>query len=444
MYVFLSILCTLFVCSSLFYIVIRKPYLLVKLSTIFLIFFCFQVQISSALNADSIYQVLEYPWVYFLLVHGFSCFCLFIVLFFNRSLAKNIFDRIGNKVPTLPILSLGMVCVFMLIVDYIIVAIYLHYVPFNKTGFYAAIFKPELLDSYRQLSFRLIDNSALLYLFTFLTKILAPITSSVCVVFAVLAWKRRFYLLSIVGWVGLVFAIWPAMLYGARGPGAMVVVAAVFAWFLVFGRKFSVILFVSSTFLILAPPIFIQVAKSAEISPSMIISQTWNVLDRAVGRGYIDNVWHLKRVEASGFDGFRAIEKIAILLGYEPVDSFALVAKENSTTKYRVVEGGIDIAQSASAGASFVVMNYTMFGLSSLLLSISIIFGMDIVLLGYRYIDDTILFAAVSASAIPALSLSFCLFTTVMASKGWLLIPLVCFVIGKVGKPLYLVRGKLC
>lgn len=496
MFEVLSIASAATVFISLGYIAFRMPALLVKPSTLFLVFFCLQVQISAAINAKPIADSLADPWIFFLLVQIFPLACLGIVFLFQKNAAERLFVRVGALVGTLPVLRVAMAAVLLLIVEYSVVAVYLSNVPLAKTGLYAALFEPEMHDSYRELSLKLLLSKSLGYLFTIQEKVIAPVTGAACVLLFGLAWRAGRRFLALAAAVGILLAVLPAMLSGARGPGAMVVLAALFAWFLAFARRFTVGGLALALLLILLPPIAIMLAKSQTLAPQAVAFQTLNVFDRVIGRGYIDNVWHLKWTEENGIYGIGAIEKFAPIFKVKGVDAFREVAAKHkdqggsfglkvlemdapaaplpapkvlkmdapaaplpvrkvremdaSAASPNAPQGGVatrsiaeaipcdphrnadcvDVTKSASAGASFVVMNYAIFGWAGVGLSLAFVFAMDILLWLYKRIDDVMLVPAIAASAVPTLTLSFSLFTTVLASKGLLLIPLFCLGLG--------------
>jgi hypothetical protein len=458
----LSIASAATVFIALGFIAFRMPALLVKPSTLFLVFFCLQVQVSAAINAGAIQSSLANPWTFFILVQVFPLACLGVAFLFQRREAESLYERTGGLASQLLLPRVIAAVALLLVLCYLIVAIYLALVPLTKTGLYAALFAPEMHDSYRELSLKLLQDKRLAYLFTILEKVLAPITGAVCALLIGLAWRTGRYKLALLAAGSAVLAVIPAMLSGARGPGAMVVLAALFAWFLAFPRRLTIVKLAMALFLILLPPVAVMVAKSQAVTVDVVLFQTANTLDRIIGRGYIDNVWHLKHVENKGLYGIAALEKIAPLVNLVPRDTFNEVAIENKgrgtsfgltalETKAPQVAGSsgstrtigealrcnpqekvdcVTVEASASAGASFVIMNYAIFGWPGLALSFVFVMAMDLLIWLYKRIDSLMLIPAIAASVVPLLGLSFGLFTTALASKGLLLIPLFCLVFG--------------
>jgi hypothetical protein len=214
-----------------------------------------------------------------------------------------------------------------------------------------------------------------------------------------------------------------------------------------------------------------MVAQARDYSIRGVTLQGMNALDRAVGRGFIDNVWHLSFVEECGFHGVGAFLKIAGFFGVSPIDIMNIVGRINfaqftgfgillpginddvhvsklglkkkygksqcivadeikseprrRATDLRGEAAPIDVSRTASASASFPVLNYASFGILSWFLSLAFVICMDFLLLLYRRMPAVAVGVAVGASSVPLLGLSSSFFTTVLASKGLLLIPIV-------------------
>jgi hypothetical protein len=474
MFQLLSIGAVVIVFVALLVLVFRSPGQLTRPSVLFLLFFCLQIQISSAINASSYVGSMGNPWIFFGVIHGFALSCLAIVLLTKRDRAENVFLRIGLTVDKLPIGKVVLALMTLLVLEYACFAIYLYHVPFEKTGLYAIMRKPEMLDSYRELSMKLMRGNLVRYSFALLEKVVAPIAGAVLALLVGRLWfgGRRIYAITSLLLLGVI--IFPTLIYGARGPAAMVVLAMIFGFFLAFVRRVTVVNLGVSLVLVLVAPVLLMLSKNQNFSIQATAFQTLNVLDRAVGRGYIDNVWHIQRVERLGFYGVAAIEKLAYFFNLKPIDAFNEVAVENKdkgasfglqfleidapVIKGDGAEGGysiadgircdmrakadcIDVTNSASSSASFVVMNYAMFGWLGVIFSLVFVYAMDFLLFMYQSIDEVMLVPVIAALAVPVLGLSFSLLTTSLASKGLLLIPLICLVLGWLLRNIPLVRN---
>lgn len=487
---------------------LRRPFYLVKPSFIFLLLFTLQVQISSAINISEHLSQMVNPWVYFLCIHGFGLVALIPALFLNNNIANFIFEELGNLRKLKNVKQIFLFVVGFLIIEYIVLLAYFDKVPFQNTGLYAILFDLEMLDSYRELSMKLLKSDLLRYSYVLMEKVIAPVAASLYALFFMVLWinrKKRIYALLSV--VLLLLILFPALIYGARGPVAMILLAAFYSLFLVYIRRFSLVFVVLSIFGILAFPIMILVVKNHVYTGEAVLFQSLNAIDRSIGRSYIDNVWHYQYFEKNGAHGIQAVEKIAKLIGTQPIDSSNIIAKSNqdngrsfglsllesgaplakppdlksNSLNYassvepndsamgvekvgsptlpsdfasnpldkasslksgrsigdaikcdeKIRRGCIDVSLTGTSTGSFAMMNYVIFGWFGLFLSIAVVFLIDGLLYAYRHITGFMLLPAVGAIIVPILGLSFSLLTTTLASRGLLLIPLLCFVASK-------------
>jgi hypothetical protein len=455
---------------------LRRPALLVKPSFIFLVLFTLQVQLSSAINLSNHLSEMANPWIYFLCIHGFGLVALIPALFFNNKIADLIFGELGNFVKLKNIKQVFYFMLGFLIVEYIVLLSYLHWIPFNRTGLYAILFDIEMLDSYRESSMKLLENDVLRYSYILMEKTIAPIAASLYTLFfTLLLMNKRNIIFALLSIVLLLLIIFPALVYGARGPAAMVLLVVFYTFFLIFVRRLNFVYIVASIFGVLVIPVAILVVKNHVYTIDAIFFQSLNALDRSIGRSYIDNVWHYQHVEKYGTHGILAIEKFANLMGAQPVDPSNVVAinnkdsgksfgfslfelsapiatspkdegssvgKKASSTSERSIgqalkcdpnlrSGCIDVSLTGTSTASFVMMNYSIFGWLGLFISIAFVFAIDGLLYAFTWIRGFMLVPAAGAIIVPILGLSFSMMTTTLASRGLLIIPLLCFIASK-------------
>ena len=106
--------------------------------------------------------------------------------------------------------------------------------------------------------------------------------------------------------------------------------------------------------------------------------------------------------------------------------------RKAEATAARRAELAVDLRETVSAGASFVVLNYTMFGLWFIMPSRAFVLALGLLLLVYLRKPPEGAIAAIGASVVPILTLCFSLFTTVLASKGLLAVPLVAWLVTRI------------
>lgn len=426
--------------------------MLVRPSVMFLGLFWLQVQFASAVNAASIFAQLPNPWPYALIIHAFPLAVLAWVLLTFRTVPGAVAEQIEAGVREARMEDIGTSILLLLVAIYSVVAIYLWYVPFERTGLYALLFRPGELDEYREASMKLLDSRVVVYSFAIMEKVLAPLAGGFAAVMAVKAFRERRFAWALPAAAAVGLAGLPTLLYGARGPLSMVMLAAIVTGLLAFLRQLRVAYLAGALVLVLLPISLVMTLKSNSFDLRTAAYHAVNILDRAIGRNYIDNVWHVAYVEKHGFHGVGGIEKLAPIFGVEPVDILNVVGREyagqgastglaflefKSAPEARVPgkvllpSPDVDISQTVSSGAAFQTLNYAMFGLWSLPFSLAFVFAMDLLLFAVLRMPKTAVAPVLGALAVPILGLCFSLMTTALASKGLLLIPIVGALVGK-------------
>lgn len=433
--------------------------MLVRPSVMFLGLFWLQVQFASAVNAVAIFAQLPTPWPYLLIIHVFPLAILAWVLLTFRTVPGAVAEQIEAGVREARMEDIGTSILLLLVAIYSVVAIYLWYVPFERTGLYALLFRPGELDEYREASMKLLDSRVVVYSFAIMEKVLAPLAGGFAAVMAVKAFRERRFSWALPAAAAVGLAGLPTLLYGARGPLSMVMLAAIVTGLLVLVRQLRVAYFAGALVLVLLPISLVMTLKSSTFDLRTAAYHAVNILDRAIGRNYIDNVWHVAYVEKHGFHGMGGIEKLAPIFGVEPVDILNVVGREyagqgastglaflefKSAPEARVpgaqpsVEEelppppAVDISQTVSSGAAFQTLNYAMFGLWSLPFSLTFVFAMDLLLFAALKMPKTAVAPVFGALSVPILGLCFSLMTTALASKGLLLIPIVGALVGSI------------
>jgi oligosaccharide repeat unit polymerase len=415
MYEYVTLSRVLCLCTSLYLIIIvlKRRYLLIKPSVVFLIFFNVQIQWSAAINAPDIYDLLLYPWDYFYLAHLFPLGCALLIGFTFRKSAyktyqklvenKNIYHFQNNNLIGLLALVVGVISIW-----------YLLKIPLHKTGLYASLFNPGDYIEARQKGMQELDDAALSYMFSFVTNCVAPVLS------ILLAFKMYFSARSLGGrvfyFLGIMYLVALVSIFGARGPAILLLLCVIYAFFLKFKFPFElrkILIIVACTLTI--PTLIITGYRSSE-SAAGFFENYVSILDRVFGRNIISTVWTVDYAQREGLFGIGGIQKLAPLFGKKPVDGFNLIA-----LFYRP-----DDFESSSATSSFIFFYYSCFGLRAIGLCLGLVFLLDGVFWVYRLLPLYILVPCVSACAITAVKLVHTVYTSTLITGGYLLIPLFC------------------
>ena len=141
-----------------------------------------------------------------------------------------------------------------------------------------------------------------------------------------------------------------------------------------------------------------------------------NILDRAMGRGFRSSIWYMDYAEHNGPVGIAGIPKLASLFGVAPMHLSNIIFLQYS---------GLTLP-SGTASSAFVYQYYCLFGFAAFVPCIVMVLSLDLIMLFYRHLRSSSLLACVAALSIPTLTLSFNQYSTVLFTKGFLFIPLVC------------------
>lgn len=396
------------------------------------------VQCGSAWIGREVFEKLSQPWHYFIATQLLPVFALFYASFIGWGwgirLPVQISDAQEHGAPKLMHWA-----VFFCAFEYWALYLYLREVPFEHTAIWAIIGGESNADQVRESTFKGLNSWGLLYVFTLAEKVVAPIVVALgaASLLAGLRAGRKTYT-----WGALLLvlmAVLPLAVYGARGPitqALMVGAYLVFYVLVIRGGKRVLLFACLSPLIVLVPAILMTMLKNNELGFDGAYFHGVNIFERLVIRGNYDNVWHLQYVEKYGIHGVAAIPKLATLLGVQPVDILNLVGREFSPAYSKIY------IPSVSASASYSIINYAILGWWGHVLSLLMIPALDLLLFLYRKMEGRLILPLISAMLVPISSLSFSMVTTVLLSKGLLLIPLLFLGVSWIDQAICSVRSR--
>ncbi len=394
--------------------------LLLKPSFLVAMFFFLQVQVGSAILSDKVVNMLADPWEFYFVIHGYSVIALMSSLVLYRRACRTSFSRMAGQV----IAKRDLIPhVFYIILPALLIVLwYLSVVPISSTGLYVSIVEPELADYAREESFTTLDAPVLKYGYYVMSVVLAPMSAIMMYLLISaplnevrLAWR-------IFGVFTVLFLIILVSLYGARGPSAMLVVSVIYAAYLQRGAPFRPVRIVLMFCLVLAGPSIISMFKNADhLLWSEYGRAFLNIVDRVFIRGAIPNIWYIDYIQTNGFWGVSGISKLARLFGADLVNVANLISLEYD--KYSLPYG--------TANAAYITQYYSFFGIFGAVLSLLGVLALDSIVHLYRFLRPALLFPVVGALIIPFANMSFSQISTVLLSKGLIIILLVGFVVSK-------------
>ncbi len=384
---------------------------LIKPSFVASAFFFIQVQVGAAIVAERAFDMLQDPWEFFYLIHGYSILALSMSLIFFRRGYRNSFNRLVNG----QILKreINFRANYLIIPAVLIVAWYLSVVPFTSSGLYILITQPELSDEARQSSFVTLASPLLQYAYYLMSIALAPMAAIMMYLLLTLKQEQvsilqRMFAIFLI----LVFVVMVS-LYGARGPSAMLVLALVYVAYLRRGAPFRPFLIISMIMLVMAGPAVLSVFKNADvISLAAYGDALQNIFDRMFVRGVPPNIWYIDFIQAYGEWGVSGIPKLATLVGADPVNVANVIS-------LRYVPNSL---KDGTANSAYITQYYSFFGGIGVIVSLLGLLVLDFIIYIYRYLRPVLLLPVVGAMVIPLASLSFSQFTTILFTKGMVFI----------------------
>jgi len=396
------------------------------------------VQCGSAWIGREVFEKLSQPWHYFVATQFVPFFALLYASFVGRGwgamLPSKISEAQEQGAPNLMYWA-----VFFCAFEYWALYLYLREVPLEHTAIWAIVGGESNADQVRESTFKGLSSWGLLYIFTLAEKVAAPIVVALggAAFLTGLRASRMTYMGG--AFLLVLIAVLPLAVYGARGPITQTLMVGAFLISYVFvmrGGKRVLLFACLSPLIVLVPAILMTMLKNNELGFQGAYFHGINIFERLVVRGNYDNVWHLQYVEKYGIHGVAAIPKLAILLGVQPIDILNLVGREFVPTYTKAY------MPSVSASGSYSIINYAIFGWWGHVLSILIIPALDLLLFLYRKMEGCLILPLMSAMLVPISSLSFSMVTTVLLSKGLLLIPLLFWGISWTDRAICRVRSR--
>lgn len=413
------------------WIFVSSRYLLVKPSIIFILFFHFQIQWVSTIKSEYITEFLHYPWHYFYLAQIFPLTVLLVSLLIGRRFAKKIVITscyILNKSPRSKLRGINpdeikypnskdghtilLWVLFIFIV--LITSWYLIVVPFSKTGLYAMMLSLPNQDIIREDTFKLLDNPLLIYSYSLMSTVMAPIA---IILLSFEIEKNRSPIRPIklaIYFLGSCFILLVVSIYGSKAPALMLLLSILMAFYIREGMPFIPLrMAFMLMMLLILPSVMSILINNTSFDPSTFYSYYVDVFDRTFGRIMLPGLWYVDYAQRFGYIGIAGIPKIAFLFGFTPIDSANIIGKAYSP----------NALESVSATTCFIFTYYSYFGLGAFIPCVIISLLLDGLVWVYLAIDKSIRIPVISACSIATVNFIQTQFTTVLFTGG--LIPIV-------------------
>jgi hypothetical protein len=415
-FVIVNWLLVIITCIALFVMIWMDRSLLLKPSIMAILFFHIMCQWGTALEAGRIEQFLPRPWVFVLLSHGFPVIGLAVSLLIWRLSVRAIWGQVIDQKPedlsrknkALMLLALFFVA-FMLL--------YFSHVPFRTTGLYKIFFSPAESGLARDMSVKFLGNAFLRYGHNIMMAVFAPLMAVLTMQILLIHWQKRnwswmaFYLTC------LVVIFLAASISGARSYSAGIIMVILFALLLRRGFLLRPAYLVVIALLILTFPTLLSLLREgkAVTATNFFAYLRGSTFERVVITPMKTGLYHVQYAQQHGYFGIKAIPKLATTMGIEPLNVPDFIAKYMSGSPL----------DTSTANTAYIYAYYSYFGLIAFLPCLLGLWLLDLSLLVYRCLSNTMLIPCVAGVAIGVNIFSSVEYTVGLFTFGILLLPLV-------------------
>ena len=391
-----------------------KRYLFIKPSILLVLYTHVFLQWPVTLYSEYYESYLPDPFVFVLMIHGFTVIGLLIGSHTFREPSWKAWRKMTGSPADIRIRP--SVVLALLAMLFLITAFYLRHVPFGQTGLYAIFQNPAEADVIREKSLKLLDNPPVQYAFAFMSKTLAPLLTALLTlrleqVFRDKAFSPLLWIVPSMAWVA--FSV---SLTGERV--ALVNLLIVIASVLLLRRGIPLRLkYIFVLIVALLPAVLISILLEGKgVSVTHVFDYFGHVGKRAFVVPLDVCSWYAHYVQTHSTFGVAGMPKLAALAGVQPIDVQNLIGIEY-VKPVRLT--------SISAGAAYLFTYYSLFGAASLLVSLIGLFLVDFTVMVYGHLDRAMLLACAASLALSTLSFVQTHYTTVWITHGFGLILLI-------------------
>jgi len=212
-------------------------------------------------------------------------------------------------------------------------------------------------------------------------------------------------------------------LAGARVYAAMIIMTIFFAELLRRGVPLNPFYILIGGALILAIPTLLSIFREGR---QVDFDLFWEYLQGGIfNRVFIlpmeTGLWHVHYAQTYGFFGIQAIPKLAAIFGVTPINATNIIALTYSN----------EALQSTSANTAYVFSYYSYFGLWTFLLSLILLWLLDLALLVYRKISSRMLLACVAAVSVAANNFVATEYTIALVTNGFIVLLIVSWIVDR-------------
>lgn len=407
------------ICTSLLalifllYVAKKRIHWFLRPSLLIFAVYVLRIELPSILYLKKAADTLQTPWHFGMIIHGFSLIFLIVALPIylrgsqhTEATWKSMRRQIEAK-QTLPRYCIAI----LLTLTGATMIIYFMTVPFTGTGLYYLFTDPMSLNRARDESLKLLSNPIVRYLYSWNFNTFVPL---LLVAFTTIIIQRRR-----LDYIPVALAVIVSTLMTmSRASVARTVLIVLLTFFFIRTKqirftRLTMFAIIGVTLILLGPALISILREGKDVSQEALVKRlTGSVLGRAElvpSQSIMIYVYHTQITEQLGLSGIRPL---AALTGQ---DYFNMA---NETGRIYVRGGGA----TTLCNANFIGAYYASFGLWTIPFCVIGVLAFDVFVLVYR-IPNLIILPIFILLIIKAIALSQSVFTTLLLTNGFILIP---------------------
>jgi hypothetical protein len=408
----------------------RRPSLLLRPSVWFVIGLLIRVNAAAAFADESVFEVLENPALFRLLILVFPIGVLvwvFVTPNINGLTARLAREAESRYSPGIEMSRYELqILKILILISVATLVIYFLHVPLKSTGIYVMLTDPLNAVMAREESLKLLSSPLVRYSYVWHFSILAPVIGGLVIQmrFRILSWQNLFR----VGF--LILLVLSVMLSGARTPGGLLLMLFGVVGLLRVGIRRGTALLVVSVIALLGLATFLTIIREDrlhEVDFQMMVKYfSEGLFHRVFVMPMETGVWTNALAQDQGLFGFTNIRPLAVLFG-EPYVNMANVVGLNYVLNPYVT---------VSAVTCYIFDYQGSFGYwVGWLVSLILLCSLDYFLFCFSKLKGRLLVALLGSYLVANLSLVSATFTTFLLTHGTVPIAMIALIVGSRLRP---------
>lgn len=388
----------------------KRRFLFLKPSIVLLTYSHIFFQWPATIFAGYYEKFLPYPYDITILIHSYILIGLIVSANTLDKPAQIVWKRIIDRMPIYDISKKSIYLLLGIIV--FIVAVYLSYISFSRTGFHAIFTNPASSAIAREKSLKLIDNQMLKYTYAFMTSTVAPLLSVMLLYLFIKSFKHKKVFTLIITVITMIFIMFAVSLTGTRVSLVNLLLVLTIALIIKNGIKVSPVKLIIAAGIILLPAVVISILREGKTLEFSLIPEYFGYVLRRVFIDHLNDAsLYVHYAQTNGLFGIAAIPKLAFFTEVsEPINAPNIIG---------LYYGEKNILASVSNTAGYLFTYYSYFGIYSIIFSILGLFLLDVGIYVYMILNDHLLIPCIAATTLAILLFIQTDYTTAWLTHGF-------------------------